>query len=411
MGDDDDKKYLKKCLRDTIDAVHEAIAQLRPNQQNAQASTTDIHSFTLDKSEDTQMDVLRMEIENTVKNNAKHLSDICRNYLFNFLQQYHFDEKTRKFTNSFNMDSLNPFEHDLEAALAAIDAFTAAWNGDKDTVLQFVNKYPTLKDKPGLHGTTLLYSAAKNNREILVRYLVQEVHCAINAQNQQELEDVLQIHLASTYRNISPSAGSTALHGACFNGHLNIVKYLIKYNADYFIRNQLLETPLMNGQIYSQIQAFFEDFLILGYSVTTKKLPEKPISERTKDEIFDCIWEYTSSDDQQWIRFSHDESKELNKALIVLPDQEMQRTVYLGTPPNTFSASIIEFRRSGKNRDPKSHRAWVRCRGSSIINFDCFSRWQIMLFKHNEITTQSEPSMNIVDIPTIYDSHFQLQLN
>ncbi|CAF1574881.1 unnamed protein product, partial [Rotaria sordida] len=33
------------------------------------------------------------------------------------------------------MNSLHPFKHDLEAALASIDAFTAAWNGDKDTVL------------------------------------------------------------------------------------------------------------------------------------------------------------------------------------------------------------------------------------------------------------------------------------
>ncbi|CAF1248287.1 unnamed protein product [Rotaria sordida] len=196
---------------DTIDAVHETIEQIRPNQQNSQASTTDIHSFTLDKSEDTKMDVLRMEIENTIKNNVKHLSNICRNYLFKFLQQYPYDEKIKKFTNSFNMDSLHPFKHDLEAALASIDAFTAAWNGDKDTVLEFVNKYPTLKDKPGLHGTTLLYSAAKNNRETLVKYLIQEAHCAVNAQNEQQLEDVLQIHVSSTYRNVSPSAGSTAL--------------------------------------------------------------------------------------------------------------------------------------------------------------------------------------------------------
>ncbi|CAF1334085.1 unnamed protein product [Rotaria sordida] len=181
MGDEDDKKYLKKCLRDTIDAVHETIEQIRPNQQNSQASTTDIHSFTLDKSEDTKMDVLRMEIENTIKNNVKHLN------------------------------SLHPFKHDLEAALASIDAFTAAWNGDKDTVLEFVNKYPTLKDKPGLHGTTLLYSAAKNNCEMLVKYLIQEAHCAVNAQNEQQLEDVLQIHVSSTYRNVSPSASSTAL--------------------------------------------------------------------------------------------------------------------------------------------------------------------------------------------------------
>ncbi|CAF3882205.1 unnamed protein product, partial [Rotaria sordida] len=103
--------------------------------------------------------------------------------------------------------------------------------------------------------------------------------------------------------------------------------------------------------------------------------------------------------------------EELNKSLIVLPDKEMQRTVYLGAPPNTFSISIVEFQRSGRNRDPTNRRAWVRCRGSSIFNFDCFSRWQIMLIKHTEIKTQGEPSMKVVDIPTVYDSRFQLQLN
>ncbi|CAF1020696.1 unnamed protein product [Rotaria sordida] len=103
--------------------------------------------------------------------------------------------------------------------------------------------------------------------------------------------------------------------------------------------------------------------------------------------------------------------EELNKSLIVLPDKEMQRTVYLGAPPNTFSISIIEFQRSGRNRDPTNRRAWVRCRGSSIFNFDCFSRWQIMLIKHTGIKTQGEPSMKVVDIPTVYDSRFQLQLN
>ncbi|CAF4166400.1 unnamed protein product, partial [Rotaria sordida] len=71
-----------------------------------------------------------------------------------------------------------------------------------------------------------------------------------------------------------------------------------------------------------------------------------------------------------------------------LPGKEMQRTVYLGAPPNTFSISIVEFQRSGRNRDPTNRRACVRCRGSSIFNFDCFSRWQTMLIKHTGIKTQ-----------------------
>ncbi|CAF1050566.1 unnamed protein product [Rotaria sp. Silwood1] len=395
-----------------IKAVHETIEQLRPNEEELQTSSTGIHSFTLDTSEDTAMDLLKMQLEDILRTHAAHLSEICRKYLLKFLQQYDYDENTRKFTNSFNMDSLDPFEHDLEAALASIDAFVAAYMGNKDAVLKFIEKYPTLKDKPGLHGTTLLYSAAKNNHEVLVRFLVQSAHCAINAQNQQQLEDVLQTHSTSTFTMINPSSGSTALHGACFQGHLRIVQYLITHGADYFVRNQLQETPIMNGENRPNIRDFFKDFLILGYSVTTTKhLPEKPILQRTESETFDCVWEYKPLIDQQWLRFSDDESNDLNKSLTILSGEEMQRVIYLGASPNTFSVSMIQFTRSDRNRDPTKHIAWVRCRGSSIFNFDCFSRWQIMLLKYTEITSQNEPSLKIIDIPTIYDSKFQLQLN
>ncbi|CAF4962041.1 unnamed protein product, partial [Rotaria sp. Silwood1] len=394
MDDEQDKKNLKKCFKDMIEAIHETIEQLRPTEQQLQASTIDIHSFTLDKSEDTAIDLLKVK-----------LMEMLNNY------QYDYDENMRNFTSSFNMDTLDPFARDLEAALASIDAFAAAYKGSKDPVLEFLNKYPTLKDKPGLYGTTLLYSAARNNHEVLVRYLIESAQCAINAQNQQQLEDVLQTHVESTYKQINPSSGSTALHGACYNGHLKIVQYLIKRGADYFIRNQIQETPIMNGQRHGNIREFFEKFLILGYSTTAKTLPEKPISERPENNTFDCIWEYKSVSNPQWSQFSDDESKELSEALIISPDEEMQRTIYLGVPPNTFSVSIVDFVRSGINRDPNNQRAWVRCRGSSIFNYDCYARWQIMLLKHTGIQTASPASWNITDIPAVYDSKFQVQLN
>ncbi|CAF3639341.1 unnamed protein product [Rotaria sp. Silwood1] len=411
MDDEQDKKNLKKCFKDMIEAIHETIEQLRPTEQQLQASTIDIHSFTLDKSEDTAIDLLKVKLMEMLNNYVRRLSGICRNYLFKFLQQYDYDENMRNFTSSFNMDTLDPFARDLEAALASIDAFAAAYKGSKDPVLEFLNKYPTLKDKPGLYGTTLLYSAARNNHEVLVRYLIESAQCAINAQNQQQLEDVLQTHVESTYKQINPSSGSTALHGACYNGHLKIVQYLIKRGADYFIRNQIQETPIMNGQRHGNIREFFEKFLILGYSTTAKTLPEKPISERPENNTFDCIWEYKSVSNPQWSQFSDDESKELSEALIISPDEEMQRTIYLGVPPNTFSVSIVDFVRSGINRDPNNQRAWVRCRGSSIFNYDCYARWQIMLLKHTGIQTASPASWNITDIPAVYDSKFQVQLN
>ncbi|CAF1487917.1 unnamed protein product, partial [Rotaria sp. Silwood1] len=124
-------------------------------------------------------------------------------------------------------------------------------------------EYPTYKDKPGLWETTLLYSARSNHLDI-VQYLICEAHCFVNAQNQRAASFALNI--SATDYTLRPTAASTALHGACYNNHLNIVKYLVEHGADYFIRNQAHETPIMNGEQYPDIKKFFQEYLILSYS-------------------------------------------------------------------------------------------------------------------------------------------------
>ncbi|CAF4393255.1 unnamed protein product, partial [Rotaria magnacalcarata] len=66
---------------------------------------------------------------------------------------------------------------------------------------------------------------------------------------------------------------------------------------------------------------------------------------------------------------------------------------------------------SGKNRDPTKNLAWVRCRGSSIANFDCYALWQIMIVEHKNLKPNDLPSLEPVEVPRSYDSRFQLQLN
>ncbi|CAF2865678.1 unnamed protein product [Rotaria sp. Silwood2] len=417
MADNADIKNLKRCFEEIIPVVQRTIEQLRPRKSDSQSNTlhensvlnTGVFTFTLNKLEDDEMNTLRLNLENIVDKYRPLLSKTCQKYLLEFLCQYHYNDAERKFTSSFTMDSLYPFECGLQGALASIDAFVAAWEGNVQPVKDFIEKYPTFKDKPGLHGTTLLYSAAKNNRMPLVIYLVEIAKCAINAQNLQDLAKALEA--PSGHYSTIPSAASTALHGACFNGHLKVVEYLIQHGADYFILNQAHETPIENGKQHDSIRQFFENFLILGYSQTGKALPREPIREKSTVKTFDCIWEYKPLSSQEWNVFSIEESNELSQSLLVEPDQEMKREVYLSARSNVYSVSLIQFLRSGKNSDPKRNLAWVRCRGSSIWNFDCYSLWQIMIIQHPSVPSNDEPSLKAFDVSTTYDSHFRLQLS
>jgi hypothetical protein len=208
---------------------------------------------------------------------------------------------------------------------------------------------------------------------------------------------------------VNPTAGSTALHGACFYGYLDVVKFLIEYGADYFLTNHAEETPIMNAGAHPDIINFFRDFLIVGYSSKLTNLPDKPILEINQPPIIDCIWEYKPFADETWFSFSDDESSKLQKSLLVDPDQEFKRDIHLQVRKGLYSVSMMTFLRSGKDLDSTQNLAWVRCRGSSILNFDCYALWQIMFVKHPEGTSDS--TLEMLSIPTIYDSRFKIHLN
>ncbi|CAM4754601.1 unnamed protein product [Rotaria magnacalcarata] len=424
MADDhSDVKHLKRCFQDMISITHQTIEQLRPKKSDSESDTlyantvlnTGVFTFTLNKDDDEEMSLLRTNLESAINKHRPYLSKICQRYLLEFLCQYHYNDQGKKFTDSFTMESLYPFECAVEGALTSIDAFVAAWQGKLTPVKDFIKDYPTFKDKPGLHGTTLLYSAAKNNHLRIVKYLVENAQCSVNAQNLQDLAKALSgvtTAGAGGHYEVNPSAASTALHGACFGGHLEIVEYLIEHDADYFILNQALETPIKNGYGNAKIRNFFEKFLILGYSQIGETLPKVPITEKTTaTTVFDCIWEHKSLSSNEWHSFSENESKELSQSLIVSPNEEMKREIYLSVRSDTYTVSLIQFLRSGKNRDPTKNLAWVRCRGSSIANFDCYALWQIMIVEHKNLKPNDLPSLEPVEVPRSYDSRFQLQLN
>ncbi|CAF4905193.1 unnamed protein product, partial [Rotaria sp. Silwood1] len=106
------------------------------------------------------------------------------------------------------------------------------------------------------------------------------------------------------------------------------------------------------------------------------------------------------------------EATSLHKAL--LPSKEFQQQVYLKVARGLYSVSIIEFLRSGRHeQDPQKNMAWVRCRGSSVLNFDCFSIWQMMLTQHPKVnkSTEAIASLKIQHFPVMNSSRFALQLS
>lgn len=365
----------KQCLELIINTVSDTINNLQ-KQKNDQQIIND----------------LRIKLKNILGKSLPTLSIQCRNYLLNLLYQYKYNDQDKTLSNLFTKTMLNSFLHHLQGRLLSLDVFQAAWNGDQTIVKNFIENYPTLKDQSGLYETTLLYSAARNNHFNLVKYLIEIGHCSVNAQNEEYLEKDQESTMKATI-------GSTPLHAACFQGHLSIVKYLIEHGGDYFILNNVNETPVQNGQSKSNIRKFFKNFLIFNKNV----LPNKTILQEiqiNQDPIIDCIWEYKPLTLDQWYPFATDLSNQLQQTLI---NKDFKNELQLKTGRDIFNISMAQFSRTSKNNS----QAWIRCRGSSLLNFHCYSQWQIMFIKHPTATTDSSPSLQTFNMITLN----KIQLN
>ncbi len=133
-----------------------------------------------------------------------------------------------------------------------------------------LKKYPTVKDQSDLWSTTLLYSAAKNNHLKLAKYLIKKSYkYSVNAQNQQHIMRVLP---AATITDDKYDVNSTALHRACYNGHLEVVKFLTERGANYFIINHIHETSMMNASFHPNILQYFRDFFFSFFIIHQHRL-------------------------------------------------------------------------------------------------------------------------------------------
>jgi hypothetical protein len=417
MADTEEETKLRRCLEASSAVVRDTRNRAKPQGQldenvplTITASDVNIHSFTLNAAEEALMSDFKNNLESVINDHLPSLSTGCRKYLLDFLYPYNYDYETREFTKPFNIGILDSFALDLQGILDSINAFRAAWSGDQPKVQEFIKKYPNLKDRSGLWGITLLYSAARNKHSNLVNYLITKAGCSVNAQNQQHILRALSAPtITDNDYEVNPTAGSTALHGACFHGHLDVVKYLMEKGADCYMTNHADETPIMNANRWPEVLQFFRDYLIIGYSPASTALPNTPILEENESRGIDCVWEYKPMADQKWFPFSDAESSDLQSSLILKPNQEFKREIHLKIRSGIYSVSMMNFLRSGKDLDATQKLAWVRCRGSSILNFDCYALWQIMFTTHPEATSDS--TLDILNIPTIYDSTFKVHLN
>lgn len=94
-------------------------------------------------------------------------------------------------------------------------------------VKAFLSEYPSMKDYLGPNGNTLLYTACRFNYYDVAVFLIKEMSCHPDFQS--------AIH------------GGTALHGACYGGHLNCVRLLMEAGATPSISNMNGEMPRNNA--------------------------------------------------------------------------------------------------------------------------------------------------------------------
>jgi ankyrin repeat protein len=344
-----DENELKKCLNEIISIIEETVLEESSFTNETNSNKKKLEELT---------NIINVEL----KNSLALLSDQYRQYFLYLFKDYHYSFDKGTFNETIKRYILKELLDDLHAIRDSFDAFQAAFDGNLSIVRHFIEKYPKYKDKCGIWGTTLLYSAARNNHSHIVKYLIEQGNCFVNVQN------------ISLSKQLNPTSGSTPLHAACFYGHLNIVKYLIDNNADYFIENDAKETPIYNGLLRENISEFFQDYLIFSYTNSMNNVPQSTILNENRI-ICDSIWEYKSLYSDQWILFDQNQSNQLQQSLIYQPNKNYNQNLMIPINNQCFSISIIQFLCFTQ---PDKEYLWIRTRGSSILNFNSYEKWQIM---------------------------------
>mmetsp|Transcript_5790 Transcript_5790/g.16266 ORF Transcript_5790/g.16266 Transcript_5790/m.16266 type:complete len:435 (+) Transcript_5790:177-1481(+) len=149
----------------------------------------------------------------------------------------------------------------------------AAWLGDREAVLRFVKAgtdmgYPameTLQQRDGVTGDTPLHKAVENNKEDLVKWLLDEGVMP----NVKDNHGVTPLHVAaikghiklvellldsdSSIKKVTDANGDTAVHWASTKGHLEIVELLLSQGSALDIANKqgwtALHRAAFNGRV------------------------------------------------------------------------------------------------------------------------------------------------------------------
>lgn len=400
MADYENDPRLGGCLEECLTSIRDVLG----------ISADEIcikEDFHLSKSiGNDQLENISGEIEAVLTNRLPSLSRNARRYLLTFLHDYDYNYDERRFTTDFTRNSLQKCIQELQAMIDSLAAFVAVWNNDRTVVEDFVRKFPSSKDKTGFGGSTLLHLAAKTNNLNLVRYLIENVGCSVNAINQQQTrqlrasffsdDDILDAYF---------SEGETPLHTACSNGHVDVVKYLVEHGADCSIHNRAGETPIDQAKSHPKILQYLNE----RESHETLTTSVAAISIVDDDKYADDgRWEYNPFSDHRWFPFSGFEAKHLRKSLIIESNEKFNEECLLDVAKGVYGVSMVTFLRSGRNLNYKEGLAWVRFRGSSFTNFKCYSWWQIMFQKFPSAVVNNR-STRMKTLPTSIQHDFKVE--
>lgn len=375
--ENEDEQVLKRCLQLMIDVISANENRLIKSNEEKKA-----------------LNDIQQAIEKLADEQYTSLSPPCRFYLFDILKVCNYNDQTNTFTTAFTKNSLKELYNTLQGMSKLIDACQSAWKGDESIVMAFIENFPHLINKSGLYGTTLLYSAARNNHFNLVKLLIERGKCAVNARNEDYNDK-------SKKTPVKATIGSTALHAACFYGNLKIVKYLIQNGADYFITNSAMETPVDNAQSQAT-RNFFNELLLFSYTRDPKLVAPRSILneiEQSTQPIVDCIWEYKPIMDDRWFPFAVNASSELQKCLTINCNTKLTTQIEIKGGRDLQKILVVQFLLERRNYQPENS-AWIRCRGSSLLNFRCYSQWQILFMNHPTAAKTAAPSLEIFNMPT-----------
>ncbi len=210
------------------------------------------------------------------------------------------------------------------------------------------------------------------------------------------------------------------MHSACVDGRADLARYLLSKGANFYIENTKKENPIMCIKNNPALLDIFRQHLIVSYiNPTGKDIPTMTISQEKSSisglrSAYNCVWEHKPLHQTSWARFSQEESDQLSISLVDSSKLKFDITLDMSMEGQMYTISMMKFLKSGNNSQINENQAWIRCRGSSYLNFNSVPIWQIMITKHpSKIDDKySIAELNILEIPSVFDAYnFKYQLN